>query len=137
MTRPGYPEREAALKRRSLESLIAEELRRLDPDDIYGETLGELPNVPGFVATPAPSRGGTFRQPDDSHDGTDDSAGRDQIAADAAARRRAPVAAAPARTSAPARKAAPAKKAASAKQAAPATKAAPVRKGAAATKAAR
>jgi hypothetical protein len=76
MTRPGYPVREAPLKRRSLEALIAEELRRLDPDEVYGETLSELPRVQGYVATPAPSRGGTFRQPDDDGaDGTDLSSG--------------------------------------------------------------
>jgi len=39
IARPGMPDREAALPRRSIESLIAEELRRLDPDDIYGEVL--------------------------------------------------------------------------------------------------
>ena len=60
----------------------------------------------GFVATPAPHRGGTFRQVDDSHDGTDDSAGTDTRGADAAARRRpkatgpgvSPAAKAPAKT---------------------------------------
>ncbi|MFN8170027.1 MAG: glucose-6-phosphate dehydrogenase assembly protein OpcA [Candidatus Nanopelagicales bacterium] len=40
--RPGFPDREAALHRRSTEGLIAEELRRLDPDEIYGETLAAL-----------------------------------------------------------------------------------------------
>ena len=39
ISRPGMPDREAALPRRSVESLIAEELRRLDPDDIYEEVL--------------------------------------------------------------------------------------------------
>ena len=49
MTRPGFPDREAALQRRSLEGLIAEELRRLDPDEIYGETLDELPHLADFA----------------------------------------------------------------------------------------
>jgi glucose-6-phosphate dehydrogenase assembly protein OpcA len=43
MVRPGFPVREAALHRRTVEGLIAEELRRLDPDEIYGETLDGLP----------------------------------------------------------------------------------------------
>ncbi len=43
MVRPGFPDREAPLQRRSVQGLIAEELRRLDPDEIYGETLDELP----------------------------------------------------------------------------------------------
>ena len=42
VTRPGFPDREAALHRRTTEGLIAEELRRLDPDEIYGETLAAL-----------------------------------------------------------------------------------------------
>ena len=54
MTRPGFPDREAALQRRSLEGLIAEELRRLDEDEIYGETLDALPDLAGF----APHAGG-------------------------------------------------------------------------------
>lgn len=36
---PGWPERPVALKRRPLTELIAEELRRLDPDEIYAESL--------------------------------------------------------------------------------------------------
>lgn len=36
---PGWPERPIALKRRGLDELMAEELRRLDPDDIYAECL--------------------------------------------------------------------------------------------------
>ncbi len=39
---PGQPERSVALKRRSLSELLAEELRRLDPDEIYAATLREL-----------------------------------------------------------------------------------------------
>lgn len=42
ISRPGFPDREAALQRRTTEQLIAEELRRLDPDEIYGETLKAL-----------------------------------------------------------------------------------------------
>jgi glucose-6-phosphate dehydrogenase assembly protein OpcA len=36
---PGWPERPIALPRRALAELIAEELRRLDPDEIYAECL--------------------------------------------------------------------------------------------------
>jgi glucose-6-phosphate dehydrogenase assembly protein OpcA len=39
---PGRPERSVALKRRELAELVAEELRRLDPDEIYAATLEEL-----------------------------------------------------------------------------------------------
>lgn len=42
LQRPGQPERTVALPRRSTAELIAEELRRLDPDDTYGETLHRL-----------------------------------------------------------------------------------------------
>ena len=42
ISRPGMPDREASLPRRSVESLIAEELRRLDPDDIYEEVLARF-----------------------------------------------------------------------------------------------
>jgi len=36
---PGQPDRHVALKRRETSELIAEELRRLDPDDIYRSTV--------------------------------------------------------------------------------------------------
>jgi glucose-6-phosphate dehydrogenase assembly protein OpcA len=39
---PGWPERPIALPRRELAELITEELRRLDPDDIYAECLALL-----------------------------------------------------------------------------------------------
>ena len=50
LVRPGSPDREASLRRRTVEGLIAEELRRLDPDDIYGETLGALPDLAAWQA---------------------------------------------------------------------------------------
>src|SRR4051794_38109649 len=37
---PGSPERSVALPRRPLSELLAEELRRLDADEVYGEVLG-------------------------------------------------------------------------------------------------
>ena len=39
---PGHPDRPVALKRRSVPELLAEELRRLDEDDIYAETARRL-----------------------------------------------------------------------------------------------
>jgi hypothetical protein len=36
---PGQPDRAVALKRRETSELIAEELRRLDPDDTYASAL--------------------------------------------------------------------------------------------------
>ncbi|HEY6739940.1 MAG TPA: glucose-6-phosphate dehydrogenase assembly protein OpcA [Actinopolymorphaceae bacterium] len=39
---PGQPERTVALKRRETHELLAEELRRLDPDDVYAEAVRAL-----------------------------------------------------------------------------------------------
>ncbi|WP_300612489.1 glucose-6-phosphate dehydrogenase assembly protein OpcA [Trebonia sp.] len=39
---PGRPDRMVALHRRETAELLAEELRRLDPDDVYAETLARL-----------------------------------------------------------------------------------------------
>lgn len=39
---PDRPDRSVALKRRDIPELVAEELRRLDPDDIYAATLAAL-----------------------------------------------------------------------------------------------
>jgi glucose-6-phosphate dehydrogenase assembly protein OpcA len=39
---PGNPDRTVALHRRETAELLAEELRRLDPDEVYAETLGRL-----------------------------------------------------------------------------------------------
>jgi glucose-6-phosphate dehydrogenase assembly protein OpcA len=43
---PGRPERRVALHRREAAELIAEELRRLEPDEVYGETLRALAGGP-------------------------------------------------------------------------------------------
>jgi glucose-6-phosphate dehydrogenase assembly protein OpcA len=42
LSRPGEPDRYVALHRRDTADLLAEELRRLDPDEIYSEALAEL-----------------------------------------------------------------------------------------------
>ncbi|MGH3486307.1 MAG: glucose-6-phosphate dehydrogenase assembly protein OpcA, partial [Actinopolymorphaceae bacterium] len=39
---PDQPERHVALKRRETSELLAEELRRLDPDDVYALTVDKL-----------------------------------------------------------------------------------------------
>jgi glucose-6-phosphate dehydrogenase assembly protein OpcA len=39
---PGQPDRPVALKRRDIEDLLAEELRHLDPDEVYADTVKEL-----------------------------------------------------------------------------------------------
>jgi glucose-6-phosphate dehydrogenase assembly protein OpcA len=46
LTRPDQPDRHVALQRRELADLLAEELRRLDPDEIYGESLAAVAGVP-------------------------------------------------------------------------------------------
>jgi glucose-6-phosphate dehydrogenase assembly protein OpcA len=50
---PGRPERRVALHRRDTADLIAEELRRLEPDEVYAETLRAL--AAGSVRTGAPA----------------------------------------------------------------------------------
>ncbi|WNI15029.1 glucose-6-phosphate dehydrogenase assembly protein OpcA [Actinacidiphila sp. ITFR-21] len=60
---PGQPDRHVALKRRETSELLAEELRRLDPDDIYRTTVAfavkHLIGDPGkgdHVEAPAPAK---------------------------------------------------------------------------------
>lgn len=55
LSRPGQPDRPVALQRRSTSELIAEELRHLDPDDVYEKTIARL-----RASTPAtPATAGT------------------------------------------------------------------------------
>jgi glucose-6-phosphate dehydrogenase assembly protein OpcA len=42
LSSPGQPDRPIALKRRDLPELLSEELRRLDPDDVYAATVKRL-----------------------------------------------------------------------------------------------
>jgi glucose-6-phosphate dehydrogenase assembly protein OpcA len=42
LTVPGEPDRPVALKRRDLDELLSEELRRLDPDDVYAATVKRM-----------------------------------------------------------------------------------------------
>ena len=49
LTRPGQPDRHVALHRREIAELLAEELRRLDPDEIYGEALALVAGIPAIA----------------------------------------------------------------------------------------
>ena len=51
---PNAPPRPVALKRREIPELLAEELRRLDPDDVYADVAQSLCLLAGV--TPAPRR---------------------------------------------------------------------------------
>ncbi len=42
LSRPGVPDSRVALPRRELAELLAEDLRRLDPDEVYGDVIGHL-----------------------------------------------------------------------------------------------
>ena len=42
LSRPGVPDSRVALPRRDLAELLAEELRRLDPDDVYGDVISRV-----------------------------------------------------------------------------------------------
>lgn len=46
LSRPGQPDRHVALHRRDVAELLAEELRRLDPDEVYGDTLALVAGIP-------------------------------------------------------------------------------------------
>src|SRR6266567_359836 len=53
LSRPGEPDRFVALHRRDIPELLSEELRRLDPDEVYGEALAELAADDGAPAAAA------------------------------------------------------------------------------------
>ena len=59
LIQPGKPTHDVSLPRRSLRDCLAEELRRLDPDDLFGEVIvngvGKL-GKPGRVKRPARSK---------------------------------------------------------------------------------
>ncbi len=46
LDRTGHPKRRVTLPRRSTEELLAEEMRRLDPDDVYNETIAQICGMP-------------------------------------------------------------------------------------------
>ncbi|RKT86709.1 glucose-6-phosphate dehydrogenase assembly protein OpcA [Saccharopolyspora antimicrobica] len=45
LTQPGQPDRRVSLQRREVRDCLVEELRRLDPDEIYEVTLGGLDKI--------------------------------------------------------------------------------------------
>ena len=51
LSSPGQPDRPVALKRRDLDELLSEELRRLDPDDVYAATAKRMART-GTKAAP-------------------------------------------------------------------------------------
>jgi glucose-6-phosphate dehydrogenase assembly protein OpcA len=51
LSQPGQPTHQVSLPRRSLRDCLAEELRRLDPDDLFGEVLTE--GLPALQEQPA------------------------------------------------------------------------------------
>ncbi|MBG6058710.1 glucose-6-phosphate dehydrogenase assembly protein OpcA [Cryobacterium sp. MP_M5] len=51
LTQPGQPVQDLTLKRRSLRDCLSDELRRLDPDELYGEVITRgLPHLDDVVA---------------------------------------------------------------------------------------
>jgi glucose-6-phosphate dehydrogenase assembly protein OpcA len=54
LRQPGQPDRLIALARRSIPDCLAEELRRLDPDDVYGDALAGLAQVSRGRSASAP-----------------------------------------------------------------------------------
>jgi glucose-6-phosphate dehydrogenase assembly protein OpcA len=59
LSSPGQPDRVVALKRREASDLVAEELRRLDPDDVYAATLARA----ALEAAREPAPGSFTEQP--------------------------------------------------------------------------
>ena len=59
LSSPGQPDRPVALKRRDLDELLSEELRRLDPDDVYAATVKRMART----GTARPARRPPRRQP--------------------------------------------------------------------------
>jgi glucose-6-phosphate dehydrogenase assembly protein OpcA len=45
LSRPGAPDSHVVIARRSLADLLSEELRRLDPDEVYGEVIAMVPDA--------------------------------------------------------------------------------------------
>ncbi|GAA1923689.1 glucose-6-phosphate dehydrogenase assembly protein OpcA [Nocardioides marmoribigeumensis] len=62
LTVPGQPDRPVALPRRDVPDLLSEELRRLDPDDIYAATAKRLHRMAGSTARKAAATKGTARK---------------------------------------------------------------------------
>ena len=52
LSKPGQSDRMVALHRRDTAELLAEELRRLDPDEVYAEALGRFAEHPVSEGVP-------------------------------------------------------------------------------------
>ncbi len=61
LSQPGQPDRRVALQRRKVRDCLAEELRRLDPDEIYQAALAALPGVEGRSGRAGARRSGPHR----------------------------------------------------------------------------
>ncbi|MCH0539632.1 glucose-6-phosphate dehydrogenase assembly protein OpcA [Streptomyces sp. MUM 203J] len=85
----GQPNRAVALKRRETAELIAEELRRLDPDDTYASALrfGVDRLSDGMVEGSGTPRGAAASDPPDESGGSDPSTGPDEPAKKAPAKK--------------------------------------------------
>ncbi len=59
LTQPGQPTQRISLPRRTLRDCLAEELRRLDPDEVFGETVSSLGTSSGYqeLLTPESASG--------------------------------------------------------------------------------
>jgi glucose-6-phosphate dehydrogenase assembly protein OpcA len=62
LSSPNAPDRPVALKRRDLDELLSEELRRLDPDDVYAATVKQLART-GSRAVPTGTKKGAAPAP--------------------------------------------------------------------------
>jgi glucose-6-phosphate dehydrogenase assembly protein OpcA len=62
LNRTGEPTRQLPLSRRALGDLLAEELRRLDADEVYAEALSAATGVTGLSDRPA-TRQHVWRDP--------------------------------------------------------------------------
>jgi glucose-6-phosphate dehydrogenase assembly protein OpcA len=56
LSSPGEPDRPVALKRRDLDELLAEELRRLDPDEVYASTVKRMARTGSRAAPKKPAQ---------------------------------------------------------------------------------
>ena len=63
LTKPGQPDRRVALHRRESAELLTEELRRLNPDEVYGETLAGLAAGSGGSQAHDDQAGGQHQDP--------------------------------------------------------------------------
>lgn len=85
LTQPGQPERRVALQRRQVRDCLAEELRRLDPDEVYEAALRSLGKVVRGRTTPKPAapKPAAARKPARSASGAAKADGAESVKPDA------------------------------------------------------